>query len=150
MDFISFDELIIIVVIALLVLGPAKTFKLMFSVGQIFAKAKSYLNSVKTQLQLDEIRQSVSSIKENDFHEVVNRISPVPTKSNAQGKRQWTVSAEDFKETPSDKTTTQDEDTSKSALNKSDRNQKKSDADLILRIEKIEQEIALLKERVAR
>ena len=150
MDFISFDELIIIVVIALLVLGPAKTFKLMFSVGQIFAKAKSYLNSVKTQLQLDEIRQSVSSIKENDFHEVVNRISPVPTKSNAQGKRQWTVSAEDFKETPSDKTTTQDEDTSKSALNKSDRNQKKSDADLILRIEKLEQEIALLKERVAR
>ena len=150
MDFISFDELIIIAVIALLVLGPAKTFKLMFSVGQLFAKAKNYLNSVKTQLQIDEIRQGVSSIKENDFHEVVNRISPEPTKSNAQGKRQWTVSAEDFKEATSDKSTTQDEDTSKSDLNKSDRNQKKADADLILRIEKLEQEIALLKERVAR
>lgn len=80
MDFISFDELIIIVVVALLVLGPAKTFKLMFSVGQLFAKAKSYLNSVKTQLQLDEIRHTFSSVKENDFHEVVNRISPIPTK----------------------------------------------------------------------
>ncbi len=102
MDFISFDELIIIVVVALLVLGPAKTFKLMFSVGQIFAKAKIYLNSVKTQLQLDEIRHNFSSVKENDFHEVVNRISPIPTKSNTQGKKQWTVSAEDFKESPSE------------------------------------------------
>lgn len=145
MDFISFDELIIIVVVALLVLGPAKTFKLMFSVGQLFAKAKIYLNSVKTQLQLDEIRQSVSSVKENDFHEVVNRISPVPTKGNTQGKRQWTVSAEDFKEAPSDKSTTQGKDTSKTELHKD-----KADADLILRIEKLEQEIALLKERVAR
>ena len=145
MDFISFDELIIIVVVALLVLGPTKTFKLMFSVGQIFAKAKIYLNSVKTQLQLDEIRQSVSSVKENDFHEVVNRISPIPTKSNTQGKRQWTVSAEDFKEAPSDKATTQEKGTSKTELHKD-----KTDADLILRIEKLEQEIALLKERVAR
>lgn len=50
MDFISFDELIIIVVVALLVLGPAKTFKLMFSVGQIFAKSKNYLNSVKNTI----------------------------------------------------------------------------------------------------
>lgn len=80
MDFISFDELIIIVVVALLVLGPAKTFKLMFSVGQIFAKSKNYLNSVKTQLQLDEIRHNFPSVKENDFHDVVNRISPIPTK----------------------------------------------------------------------
>lgn len=150
MDFISFDELIIIVVVALLVLGPAKTFKLMFSVGQLFAKAKIYLNSVKTQLQLDEIRQSVSSVKENDFHEVVNRISPIPTKSNSQGKRQWTVSAEDFKEAPSDKSTTQDKDTSKTALDKTELHKDKTDADLILRIEKLEQEIALLKERVAR
>lgn len=150
MDFISFDELIIIVVIALLVLGPAKTFKLMFSVGQLFAKAKNYLNSVKTQLQLDEIRQEVSSIKENDFHEVVNKISPVPSKSTAQGKRQWTVTADDFKETPKDKTSSHDEDTSKSDLNKTDRNQEKAEADLILRIEKLEQEIALLKQRVAR
>ena len=145
MDFISFDELIIIVVVALLVLGPAKTFKLMFSVGQIFAKAKNYVNSVKTQLQLDELRQSVSSIKENDFHEVVNRISPIPTKSNTQGKRQWTVSAEDFKDAPSDRSTTKVKDTSKTELHKD-----KTDADLILRIEKLEQEIALLKERVAR
>lgn len=145
MDFISFDELIIIVVVALLVLGPAKTFKLMFSVGQLFAKAKSYLNSVKTQLQLDEIRHTFSSVKENDFHEVVNRISPIPTKSNTQGKKQWTVSAEDFKESPSDKSTTHDEDVSKTALH-----QDKTDANLILRIEKLEQEIALLKERVAK
>ena len=150
MDFISFDELIIIVVVALLVLCPDKTFKLMFSVGQIFAKAKIYLNSVKTQLQLDEIRQSVSSVKENDFHEVVNRISPIPTKSNTQGKRQWTVSAEDFKEAPSDKSATQDKDTSKTALDKTEFHKDKTDADLILRIEKPEQEIALLKERVAR
>lgn len=145
MDFISFDELIIIVVVALLVLGPAKTFKLMFSVGQIFAKAKIYLNSVKTQLQLDEIRHNFSSVKENDFHEVVNRISPIPTKSNTQGKKQWTVSAEDFKESPSDKSTTHDEDVSKTALH-----QDKTDANLILRIKKLEQEIALLKERVAK
>lgn len=145
MDFISFDELIIIVVVALLVLGPAKTFKLMFSVGQLFAKAKSYLNSVKTQLQLDEIRHTFSSVKENDFHEVVNRISPIPTKSNTQGKKQWTVSADDFKEAPSDKYTTHDEDISKTALH-----QDKTDANLILRIEKLEQEIALLKERVAK
>lgn len=145
MDFISFDELIIIVVVALLVLGPAKTFKLMFSVGQIFAKAKIYLNSVKTQLQLDEIRHNFSSVKENDFHEVVNRISPIPTKSNTQGKKQWTVSAVDFKESPSDKSTTHDEDVSKTALH-----QDKTDANLILRIEKLEQEIALLKERVAK
>lgn len=145
MDFISFDELIIIVVVALLVLGPAMTFKLMFSVGQLFAKAKSYLNSVKTQLQLDEIRHTFSSVKENDFHEVVNRISPIPTKSNTQGKKQWTVSAEDFKESPSDKSTTHDEDVSKTALH-----QDKTDANLILRIEKLEQEIALLKERVAK
>lgn len=145
MDFISFDELIIIVVVALLVLGPARTFKLMFSVGQLFAKAKSYLNSVKTQLQLDEIRHTFSSVKENDFHEVVNRISPIPTKSNTQGKKQWTVSAEDFKESPSDKSTTHDEDVSKTALH-----QDKTDANLILRIEKLEQEIALLKERVAK
>ena len=86
MDFISFDELIIIVVVALLVLGPAKTFKLMFSVGQLFAKAKSYLNSVKTQLQLDEIRHNFSSVKENDFHEVLNRISPIPTKKSLGAK----------------------------------------------------------------
>lgn len=145
MDFISFDELIIIVVVALLVLGPAKTFKLMFSVGQLFAKAKSYLNSVKTQLQLDEIRHTFSSVKENDFHEVVNRISPIPTKSNTQGKKQWTVSDDDFKEAPSDKSTTHDEDVSKTALH-----QDKTDANLILRIEKLEQEIALLKERVAK
>lgn len=145
MDFISFDELIIIVVVALLVLGPAKTFKLMFSVGQLFAKAKIYLNSVKTQLQIDEIRHNFSSVKENDFHEVVNRISPIPTKSNTQGKKQWTVSAEDFKESPSDKSTTHDEDVSKTALH-----QDKTDANLILRIEKLEQEISLLKERVAR
>lgn len=145
MDFISFDELIIIVVVALLVLGPAKTFKLMFSVGQLFAKAKIYLNSVKTQLQLDEIRHNFSSVKENDFHEVVNRISPIPTKSNTQGKKQWTVSAEDFKESPSDKSTTHDEDVSKTALH-----QDKTDANLIFRIEKLEQEIALLKERVAK
>lgn len=145
MDFISFDELIIIVVVALLVLGPAKTFKLMFSVGQLFAKAKIYLNSVKTQLQIDEIRHNFSSAKENDFHEVVNRISPIPTKSNTQGKKQWTVSAEDFKESPSDKSTTHDEDVSKTALH-----QDKTDANLILRIEKLEQEIALLKERMAR
>lgn len=150
MDFLSFDELIIIVVVALLVLGPAKTFKLMFSVGQLFAKAKSYVNSVKTQLQLDEIRQSVSSVKENDFHEVVNRISPIPTKSNTQGKRQWTVSAEDFKEAPSDKSTTQEKGTSKTELDKTELHKDKTDADLILRIEKLEQEIALLKERVAR
>ena len=150
MDFISFDELIIIVVIALLVLGPAKTFKLMFSVGQLFAKGKNYLNSVKTQLQLEEIRQGVSSIKENDFHEVVNRISPVPSKSTAQGKRQWTVTADDFNETPKDKTSSHDEDTSKSTLYNSDSNQDKSETDLILRIEKLEQEIALLKQRVAR
>ena len=145
MDFISFDELIIIVVVALLVLGPAKTFKLMFSVGQLFAKAKRYLNSVKTQLQLDQIRHNFSSVKENDFHEVVNRISPIPTKSNTQGKKQWTVSAEDFKEAPSYKSTTHDEDVSKTALH-----QDKTDANLILRIEKLEQEIALLKERVAK
>lgn len=145
MDFISFDELIIIVVVALLVLGPARTFKLMFSVGQLFAKAKSYLNSVKTQLQLDEIRHTFSSVKENDFHEVVNRISPIPTKSNTQGKKQLTVSADDFKEAPSDKSTTHDEDISKTALH-----QDKTDANLILRIEKLEQEIALLKERVAK
>lgn len=145
MDFISFDELIIIVVVALLVLGPAKTFKLMFSVGQLFAKSKNYLNSVKTQLQLDEIRHTFSSVKENDFHEVVNRISPIPTKSNTQGKKQWTVSADDFKEEPSDKSTTHDEDVSKTALH-----QDKTDANLILRIEKLEQEIALLKERVAK
>lgn len=145
MDFISFDELIIIVVVALLVLGPAKTFKLMFSVGQIFAKAKNYLNSVKTQLQLDEIRHNFPSVKENDFHDVVNRISPIPTKSKTQGKRQWTVSAEDFKEAPSDKTSTHNEDVSKTALH-----QDKTDANLILRIEKLEQEIALLKERVAK
>lgn len=145
MDFISFDELIIIVVVALLVLGPAKTFKLMFSVGQLFAKAKIYLNSVKTQLLLDEIRHNFSPVKENDFHEVVNRISPIPTKSNTQGKKQWTVSAEDFKESPSDKSTTHDEDVSKTALH-----QDKTDANLILRIEKLEQEIALLKERVAK
>lgn len=150
MDFISFDELIIIVVIALLVLGPAKTFKLMFSAGQLFAKAKNYLNSVKTQLQIDEIRQGVTSIKENDFHEVVNRISPVPTKSSTQGKRQWTVTADDFKETPSDKITPHDEDSSKADLNKTDHNQDMTEADLILRIEKLEQEIALLKERVAK
>lgn len=150
MDFISFDELIIIFVVALLVLGPAKTFKLMFSVGQLFAKAKIYLNSVKTQLQLDEIRQSVSSVKENDFHEVVNRISPIPTKSNTQGKRQWTVSAEDFKEAPSDKSTAQGKDTSKTELDKTELHKDKTDADLILRIEKLEQEIALLKERVAK
>ena len=106
---------------------------------------KSYLNSVKTQLQLDEIRHNFSSVKENDFHEVVNRISPIPTKSNTQGKKQWTVSAEDFKEAPSDKSSTHDEDVSKTALH-----QDKTDANLILRIEKLEQEIALLKERVAK
>lgn len=144
MDFISFDELIIIVVIALLVLGPAKTFKLMFSVGQIFAKAKNYLNSVKTELQLDEIRQSVSSIKENDFHEVVNRLSPTPASTHSNGKRQWTVTQEDFKETTSDKSTAHDEGSSDSSLNKDE-----TDADLILRIEKLEQEIAVLKEKVA-
>lgn len=122
----------------------------MFSAGQFLAKAKNYLNSVKTQLQIDEISQGVTSIKENDFHEVVNRISPVPTKSSTKGKRQWTVTADDFKETPSDKTTPHDEDSSKADLNKTDRNQDITEADLILRIEKLEQEIALLKQRVAR
>ena len=48
-------------------------------------------------------------------------------------------------EAPSDKSSTHDEDVSKTALH-----QDKTDANLILRIEKLEQEIALLKERVAK
>lgn len=147
MDFIGFDELIIIVVIALLVLGPAKTFKLMFSIGQFFAKAKNYLNSVKTQLQLDEIRNEVSSIRENDFHDVVNRVPPVTTNRSPQnGKRQWTVTDDDFKEKEV-KSSGRDlwEKEQKSSLEKNSDN-----SEIFKRIENLEQEVAALKEKIAR
>lgn len=130
MDFISFDELIIIVVIALLVLGPARTFKLMFSVGQIFAKAKNYLNYVKTELKLEELRKDVSTLKENDFHDVVNRLSPVPSKTGSSGKRQWTVTADDFKENNSSEQSSAPQEHKSEDLKSKD-----SNADLLLRIE---------------
>lgn len=148
MDFIGFDELIIIVVIALIVLGPVRTFKLMFSLGHFFAKARNYLNSVKTQLQLDEIRQEVSVIRKNDFHDTVNRISPSAADSSHHNvKRQWTVTADDFRE--KDEKSSDRNDVPKDRVQTDDKKNNSDSLQLTERVEKLEQEIAKLKEKIA-
>ena len=104
MSIISFNELIVIIVLCLLVLGPKQTFKLAFALGSLFSKAKSYLNAVKKELNLDQVSEINSTIKANNFKNALNYASPKAPYKTDPNKRQWTVSAEDFKTDNTDAT----------------------------------------------
>ena len=133
MSFIVFDELIIIVVLSLVVLGPQRTFKMAFAIGGIFSKARAYLNSVKTQMGLDELDQVKSSLKANDFSSALKVSSPKPITKTDPKQRLWTVDVNEF---------------SKITSTQSNENSDK-DSDLERRISSLEAEIAALKQQIA-
>lgn len=94
MPFISFNELCIILVIALIVLGPQKTFAATFAAGKLFARAKKYAVNLKNELGIDKIDEVKAVYKENDFSQSVKYSSPV--RKVHTDKKMWTVSKEDF------------------------------------------------------
>ena len=60
---ISFSELMLIGVIALLVLGPERLPRVARTVGHMFGRAQRYMNDVKSDIQREIDIEEISSIK---------------------------------------------------------------------------------------
>lgn len=60
---ISFSELMLIGVIALLVLGPERLPRVARTVGHMFGRAQRYMNDVKSDIQREMDIEEISSIK---------------------------------------------------------------------------------------
>ena len=60
MSFIGLDEIMIIVVISLVILGPSKTFQAAFYIGTLFGKAKNY--AVMIQKELASIKAAINEV----------------------------------------------------------------------------------------
>ncbi|MDN5753819.1 MAG: Sec-independent protein translocase protein TatB [Nitrosospira sp.] len=65
---ISFTEILIIAVIALVVLGPERLPQVARTLGHLFGRAQRYVNDVKSDIQremeLDELRKLKTSVQE--------------------------------------------------------------------------------------
>lgn len=76
---ISFTELLIIAVVALVVIGPERLPKVARTVGHLFGRMQRYVNDVKSdisrEMQLDELKKLQSTVQEaaRDFETSVNR-----------------------------------------------------------------------------
>lgn len=129
MSFIGLDEIMIIVVISLVILGPSKTFQVAFYIGSLFGKAKKYAVMIQKELGLEEQRKSINSVL-SDFSGALKDplVSKVPVHSD---KRMWTVKKEDFAEQ-----------TQESSLNKKQFSNK---TDLLKRLNDLEKELASIK-----
>ena len=60
---ISFSELLIVGVIALLVLGPERLPRVARTVGHLFGRAQRYMNDVKSDIQREIDLEDISDIK---------------------------------------------------------------------------------------
>ncbi|GGE72030.1 MAG TPA: Sec-independent protein translocase protein TatB [Paenalcaligenes hominis] len=60
---ISFSELLLIGVVALVVLGPERLPRVARTVGHMFGRAQRYMNEVKTDIQREIDLDEISSIK---------------------------------------------------------------------------------------
>ena len=60
---ISFSELLIIGVVALLVLGPERLPRVARTVGHLFGRAQRYMNDVKSDIQREIDLEDISDIK---------------------------------------------------------------------------------------
>lgn len=76
---ISFTELLIIAVVALVVIGPERLPKVARTVGHLFGRMQRYVNDVKAdisrEMQLDELKKLQSTVQEaaRDIETSVNR-----------------------------------------------------------------------------
>lgn len=128
MSFISFDEIFLIIIISLVILGPKKTLGMAFYLGSLFGKVKRYLNEIKSELDLGELKQNtLYSANSLDFHS-----TPI---SNPKGKRLWTVNEDDFKS---------ESDYISNSLKKTDDSNQK----LLSRLEKLEKEVSELEKKI--
>jgi sec-independent protein translocase protein TatB len=66
---ISFSELIVIAVVALIVIGPEKLPKVARTIGLLLGRAQRYVNDVKSdinrEMQLDELKKLQSQVTES-------------------------------------------------------------------------------------
>jgi len=66
---ISFSELIVIAVVALVVIGPEKLPKVARTLGHLLGRAQRYVNDVKSdinrEMQLDELKKLQSQVTES-------------------------------------------------------------------------------------
>lgn len=60
---ISFSELLVVGVIALLVLGPERLPRVARTVGHLFGRAQRYMNDVKSDIQREIDLEDISDIK---------------------------------------------------------------------------------------
>ncbi len=64
---ISFTEMVLIAAVAVLVLGPKQAAQLAFKVGALFGKLKSYLNTLKKELDVEssDLSGSIKTVKDS-------------------------------------------------------------------------------------
>ena len=129
MSFIGLDEIMIIVVISLVILGPSKTFQAAFYIGTLFGKAKNYAVMIQKELGLEDQKKSINNVV-SDFSGALKDplVSKVPVHTD---KRMWTVKKEDF--------SLQKQDNSLNEENSSNEN------DLLKRLNDLEKELASIK-----
>ncbi|MGN0902689.1 MAG: hypothetical protein ACI4M9_05325, partial [Succinivibrio sp.] len=63
MNFLGLDEILVIALVSLVILGPVKTFGIAVYAGKMFGKAKSYVQKIAKELDLEEGRESALQIK---------------------------------------------------------------------------------------
>ncbi|MGN1280557.1 MAG: twin-arginine translocase TatA/TatE family subunit [Succinivibrio sp.] len=90
MNFLGLDEILIIVLVSLIILGPVKTFGIAVYFGRLFGKAKTYLKKIASELDLEETGKAARQIK-TGFKDALK--DPLVSKVAApvSGKRMWTV-----------------------------------------------------------
>lgn len=89
MNFLGLDEILIIVLVSLIILGPVKTFGIAVYFGRLFGKAKGYVKKISCELELDEAKKTALNIK-TGFKDALKDplVSKLPEPST---KRMWTV-----------------------------------------------------------
>lgn len=129
MSFIGLDEIMIIVVISLVILGPSKTFQVAFYIGSLFGKAKNYAVMIQKELGLEEQRKSINSVV-SDFSGALKDplVSKVPSHTD---KRMWTVQKEDF--------------SNQTQVSSFNENHLSKENDLLKRLNDLEKELASIK-----
>lgn len=67
---IDFSELVIILVVALMVVGPERLPKVARTIGHLWGRAQRYLNSIKTDISRDMAIDEIHKLRERVQQEV--------------------------------------------------------------------------------
>lgn len=99
---ISFTEIVVIAVVALIVLGPERLPQVARTLGHLFGRAQRYVNDVKNDIQhemeLEELRKLKTSVQEtarsiestvraeiNQFQDIAAETKSIATTDPAEG-----------------------------------------------------------------